>query len=88
MALYFIEGLREIVDEVIDMLGSDRQADRAGIDVLLGEFLFVELGVSGRGGVDNQTFHVGYIGKQREYLKRVDEALSCLAAAFELDREY
>ncbi len=38
-ALYFVEGLGEIVDDVVDMLRADAEADGRGRDMLLGKFL-------------------------------------------------
>ena len=83
----FVESLREVVDQVVNVFGSDRESDCAGIDVLLGKFLFVELGMGCGGGMNHEALDVGYVGQEREDLERVDEALSGRAASGKFDSE-
>ena len=69
----FVECLREIVDDVVDVFRANREADGRGRDVLLGQFLGRELRVGGGVGMDDEALHVGHVGQQREYLQCVDE---------------
>ncbi len=77
----------EVGYQVVDMLRADRQADRAGIDVLLFLLPGRQLRVGGRSRMNDQTLHVGHIGKQRENLERVNEASGLIDVAFDLDGE-
>ena len=69
------------------MLDADTQAYGRGIDVLLFELLGSHLRVGGGGGVDDQTLHVGHIGKEREDTQVVDKLPSLVLTALELDGE-
>ena len=57
------------------------------MDALVFQFGFRELGVRRRGGMDDQRFDVGDVGKQREDLQGVDEAEGLLLAALDLEGE-
>ena len=61
MWLNLVECLGEVVDDVVDMLSTDRETHGGRSDVLLGQFLRRELRVSGGVGMDHQTLHIGHI---------------------------
>ena len=58
------EALFQIGDDVVNVLGADGEADGVGMDVLVLQLRFGELGVGGGGGVDHQRFHVRHVGQQ------------------------
>ena len=60
----FVEGLGEVGEDVVDVLGADAEADGTGVDGLLGLLLGGELRVGGRGGMDYEALDVGYVGKE------------------------
>lgn len=64
----FAQGLEaafEVLDDVVDVLQSDGQADGALVDALVLELLQRLLGVRGGGRVDDQRLHVGHVRQQR-----------------------
>ena len=60
------EALFEVRDDVIDVLGADREADGALVDVLIVQFLFGQLGVGRGGRVDDQALDVRDVREERE----------------------
>ena len=56
-----LEGLIEVVKNVVDMLCADGQADCVGLNPLIKQFLSCELGMSCGRRVNNQRFHVGNV---------------------------
>ena len=70
------------------MLGADREANRAGIDVLFLKFIRCELRVGCRSRMDHETLDIGNVCQQREDLKGVDKASGTFAATVDLDGEY
>ena len=81
------EGLLQIPNDVLGVLGTDGKTDRGGRDVLLGELLGRELGVRSGSRVHDERLDIGHIGEQREHLQMIDELPSCLLAALDLERE-
>ena len=65
------ESLREVVDDVLIVLGADAETYGGWIDVLLLEFLGRELRVGGGGGMDDKALHVGHISQEGEDLEMV-----------------
>ena len=57
------------------MLNADGETDGIGADALFLQLLRGELAVGCRGGMDDQTLSVCYIGQKREELQMVDEAV-------------
>ena len=86
--LYFFQGLRQVGDEVVDMFGADGEAYGAGVDGLLGLLAVGQLSVGGRCRVNDQRFHIGHVGQQREDFEAVDEPVSFGLAAFDFEGEY
>ena len=82
-----LEGLIEIVNDIIDVLRADGQANRRRRDAGCSELLLVHLGVRRRSRMDDERLDVGNIGQQAEYLQVVDELLGRLSAALDLERE-
>ena len=77
----------QIGNDVVDVLGADREPDRIGVDVLIVQLLWAELGVGGGGRVDHQALHVRHVGQQGEDLQSVDEGVSLLDAALDVEGE-
>ena len=69
------------------MLHADREANGRGCYLLVCKFLWRELRVSSGVGVNHQRFHVSHVGKQREYLERVDELPRSFLSAIYLESE-
>ena len=88
MSLYFFQCLGEVVDEVVDVFGPYRQAYGSRENFLFLFFAVGQLRVGGRCRVDNQRFHIGYVGEQREYFEIVDKAVSFGFAAVDFEGKY
>ena len=73
-----LEGLIEIVNDIIDVLRADGQANRRRRDARSGEFLLVHLGVRRRSRMDDERLDIRDIGQQAEDLEMVDELLGRL----------
>src|ERR671911_534174 len=75
------ERLIQVVQDVVDGLEADREPDVIRGDP--GGLLLVhgELGVSGRGRVDDQALRVAHVGEQAVQLQPVYKALASLQAA-------
>lgn len=78
------EGLLQIPNDILGVLGTDGKTDRGGRDVLLGELLSRELGVRGGSRVYDERLDVGHVGEQREHLQVIDELPCSLLAALDL----
>ena len=74
------EGLLQIPNDVVGVLGADGQANGRRRDALVGKLGFGQLGVRGGCRVNGQALHVGDVGEQRENLQAVDEFPSCFLA--------
>ena len=74
LVLCEFQGLLQVGQQVVPVLGADGQPDGAGENSLLRLFLREQLGVGGGGWVDDQALGVGHVGQQREQLQVVDEA--------------
>ena len=70
----------EVGNNVVDVLGANRQTNGCRCDVLLLKLFRRHLRVCSGVWVYYEALHVGHIGKQREYLERVDESPSSLFA--------
>ena len=79
--------LREVVNDVVDVLRADAQSDGRWRDVLLRQFFRRHLRVSSGVGVNHETLHVGHIGEQGENLQCVDEFPGLFLAAFDFEGE-
>ena len=80
-----IQRLIKISDDIVDMLRADREADGAGRDVLLRQFLVVQLTMRGRRWMNDEALDVRNIRQQGEDLEIIAELLRRLAAALDLD---
>ena len=80
-----VKSLCQIGDDVVDMLGADRQADRVLLNADVGQFLGGELGMGGGGRVDDQALHISDVRQQREDLQVVDERKGFLLAALDVE---
>ena len=78
------EGLLQVPNDILGVLGTDGKTDRGGRDVLLGELLGRQLGVRGGSRVHDERLDVGHVGEQREHLQMIDELPSCLLATLNL----
>ena len=66
------------------MLRADGQPDGIGVDPLIGQFFFGQLGMRGRCRMDHQALHVRHIGQQGEDLQVVDKSPRLLLTALDL----
>jgi len=81
------KALFQIGDNVVDVLGSDGQADRVSMDILLLQLLGAEPGMRRARRVDDQGLDISDIRQQRENLQRVDECVRFLHAALDVKGE-
>lgn len=65
------------------MLCSDRQPYGRFRDSLLPHLLFIELGVSRAGRMNDQGFYIRYIGKKRKDSQAVDKLMRFLPASLD-----
>src|SRR5579862_1302540 len=79
------ERLREVGENVVDMLDPHREPDIAVGDAGAQPVLGRKLGMRGRGGVDGEAAHVAEIRDVVEQLQRVDESLAGVDPAVELE---
>ena len=82
-----LECLLQIGDQVVGILGTDGQADGVLVDALVQQFLLAELAVGGGGRVDDQALNVSNVSQQAEDLQVVDERMSFLHTALDLESE-
>ena len=82
-----VQRLIEISDDVIDMLGADRQADRVAADAYIGKLRIGELAVGRGGRVDYKALDIGDIGQQRKDLQMIDELEGLLLATLDVEGE-
>ena len=77
----------QIVNNIIDMLGTDGKTDGRLCDALFRQFLVVELRVCRTGRMDDQRFDIGHVGQKREYLQAVDEAERFFTSSLDFEGE-
>ena len=82
-----VKSLCQIGDDVVDVLGADRQADRVAADAYIGKLRIGELAVGRGGRVDYKALDIGDIGQQREDLQMIDELEGLLLAALNVEGE-
>ena len=82
-----VESLLDVGKDIVDVLDTDGETDRTLLDALDSELLFGILGVSRGSRVDSKGLNVSYVSKEREDLELIDELLSFLSAALDLESE-
>ena len=82
-----IKGLFKIIQDILDMFGSDRKPDRIGEDALIALLFLAQLRMRGRCGMDHQTFYIGHIGQQGKQLQMIDEAVCFFDPAADVECE-
>src|SRR5579863_2234413 len=70
------QGLREILDDVVGVLETDRQPNHVLADPRGSERRRIQLLMCRAGGMDDQRLGVADIGEMRDELETVDEALT------------
>src|SRR5690606_35135729 len=83
-----LQRLREVLDEVVDVLDTGRDADQPRRDPRCPQALLAELRVRGAGRVGDAGLRVAEVHQPRGELQRVEERLAGLDAAVELDVEH
>ena len=68
VCLYRLEGQLEILQDVVDVLGANGQADGVRLDALVRQLLGGALAMCGGCRVDDQRFDIRHIGQQGEQL--------------------
>lgn len=69
------------------MFRTDRKPNRIGLNPLIFQLFLCQLAVGRSCRMNDQTFHIGYIGKQREYLKTVNKCMRLFDTALDLKGE-
>ena len=82
-----IEGLREVGDDIVDVLGTDRETDGRRLNAGIQQLFRTQLRMRGGSGVNDQGFHIRNVCQQREELQRFGELLRLLPRAIELKGE-
>ena len=82
------EALFKIVDDIVDMLRADGEADGVLMDTCGVKLLLGKLRMGSGRGMDNQRLYVGHVREQREDLQSVDEAERLILAALYIKGEY
>jgi hypothetical protein len=80
--LRLIQGLRQIFEDVVDVLDADAQANHLRGDADAGLFFGGELAVGGGGGVAGEGFGVAHVDHALEEPEAVEAFSSGLEAAF------
>src|SRR6185312_984876 len=82
-----VERLRQVGQDVVDMLDADRQAHIAGGDAGCRLFGLGKLGVCSAGRMDRQAARIADIGDVIEHLQRIDEAAAGIGTPGELEAQ-
>ena len=81
------EAALQVIENVLDVLGADGQADGALVNALVLELFQGLLGVRSGSRVDDEGLCVGHIGQQREQEQIVDEDASRILSALDIEGE-
>src|ERR1700761_6846119 len=77
------QSLVDVVDDVVDVLDPDRQADRLRPDAGLDQLLAGKLAVGGGGRMDGQRLGVPQVQQPLDELERVEEGQPGVVAAID-----
>lgn len=81
------KALLQVVDDVVDMLGTDGKANRVGFDAGSKEFPFTHLGVRSGSRMNHQGFNIRHIRKEREQAQFLSKDFRFFRAAFQFKGE-
>src|ERR1700761_2315008 len=84
----FGQSLVDVVDDVVDVLDADGQADRLRPDAGLHQLLVGQLAVGGGGRMDGEGFGVAQIEQPLDELERIEEGQSRLVAPLGPDGDW
>src|SRR5579863_9108438 len=87
-ALRLAQGLREVIEDVAQLLDADGKADHVLADPSGGQLLRAHLPMRGTGRMDHQRLGVTYIGEVRDELQPIDEALAGGAPASDAEAHH
>ena len=82
-----LEGLTDVVEDVVDVLEADRQTDHAGVDARSDELLIGELTVGHACRMEHAGADVGNMYLTACELERVHELRRTLSAALDAERD-
>lgn len=84
---YSVKSALQVSNDIVDMFGTDRKADRVRLDALVGELFLGELAVRGGRGMDNKALDIRNICEQREDFEAINELMCFGYAALDLKGE-
>ena len=79
--------LIQILDDIVDVLGTDGKTDGVWFDSLIQQFFLGALAVRGGCRMDYQRFYIGNVSQQGEQFQIVDEIFCFLCIAFDFEGE-
>ena len=85
--LYCLECLIQVLNNIVDILGTNGKTDGIRFDSLIQKFFFCTLAVCGGRRVDDQRFHICYVSEQREQLQVIDEVFCFLCISLDFEGE-
>ena len=85
--LHLVESLVEVVNDVLDVLDADGDANHVRRDAGRDLLLLSQLLVRGRGWVDDQRLRVAHIGQVAGELDALDELLAAVTSALDAEGE-
>ena len=77
--------LIQILDDIVDVLGTDGKTDGVWFDSLIQQFFLGALAVRGGCRMDYQRFYIGNVSQQGEQFQIVDEIFCFLCIAFDFE---
>ena len=81
------EGLLQIPNDVLGVLGTDGKTDGVWFDSLIQQFFLGALAVRGGCRMDYQRFYIGNVSQQGEQFQIVDEIFCFLCIALDFEGE-
>ena len=78
----------QILDDIVDMLGTNGQTDGVLLNALICQLLVSQLRMGCCCRMDNQALYICYVCQQGEELQVVDELMSFCLSALDLKGEY
>ena len=79
--------LIQILDDIVDVLGTDGKTDGVWFDSLIQQFFLGALAVCSGCRMDHQRFYISNVSQQGEQLQIVDEIFCFLCIAFDFEGE-
>ena len=84
LLFYCFKAMFQIVNNIIDMLGTDGKTDGGRLDTACQQAFLIQLGMGGGCRMDHQRLHISHICKQGEQLQTLRKFLCGIDIAFDL----